>query len=49
MVVAKPSLVHPIGAGEEIPLPPNTPFTRDEVRTKKTDAPVTRPRIPGVP
>jgi Flp pilus assembly secretin CpaC len=49
MVVAKPSLVHPIPAGETVKLIPDHPFTREEARTKETDAPVTRPRIPGLP
>lgn len=50
LVVVRPSLVRPIQAGEEVPLPTDRgPLTREEIRAKQSEAETTRPRIPLLP
>ncbi len=50
MVIVKPSLVHPLPAGEQMALPTDRgPLTNEEIRPKPNRAEVTRPRIPGLP
>ncbi len=45
VIVVKPRLVAPIGEGEAVALPTDRgPLTRDEVRTKREDEKVSRPR-----
>lgn len=50
MVVVKPTLVHALPPGVNVPLPTDRgPMGRDEVRTQPEDAETTRPRLPGIP
>ncbi len=50
MVVVKPTLIHALPQGVEVPLPTDRgPMKREEVRTQPDAAEKTRPRFPGVP
>ena len=45
MIVVRPRLVAPIPAGQTVEIPARGPLRRDEVRTQRDEAAVTRPRI----
>lgn len=50
VVVVKPSLVHPLPPGVDVPLPTDRgPMRVDEIRTQPNEAVRTRPRIPALP
>lgn len=50
MVVVTPRLVHPLAPTEQVQLPTDRgPLTNEDVRTKPSDAEVTRPRLPVAP